>query len=52
MRMKRRKKTKLAPWKSGPSKPGDTWGAYILHADGWWRLNPKWKAAATKGDEG
>lgn len=21
------------------AQPGDVWGAYILHADGWWRLN-------------
>lgn len=23
------------------AKPGDTWGAYILCEDGWWRLNEK-----------
>jgi len=22
------------------SKAGDTWGAYRLDEDGWWRLNP------------
>lgn len=29
-------------------KPGDTWGAYVLHEDGWWRLIPKKRKRRTK----
>lgn len=27
------------PWPPSDAKPGDTWGAYIMCEDGWWRLN-------------
>lgn len=26
------------PWPPTEAKPGDTWGAYVMCEDGWWRL--------------